>query len=267
MGLWILAGTWSAGEELDGVVPDYVIDELASTPAMANQLVLAGLWEVYEGPSTIPNQCSTDPVGRSTIPTLSGWRFRNWGKYQPTRAQLEETREKERIRKASYRQSHRDTTGTPTGRTVGHHPESEHPDPTRPDPTRPIEEPDGSSSPTSALVIADRQDVERVCLHLAERIEANGAKKPTIGKTWHDAARLLIDNDGRSEQEIHGAIDWCQTDEFWRSNILSMPKLREKFDTMRLQAKRANTTKPRNGDIDWDAAFARAKATDERNSA
>jgi hypothetical protein len=32
------------------------------------------------------------------------------------------------------------------------------------------------------------------------------------------------------------AIDWCQSDPFWRANILSMPKLREKYETLRLRA-------------------------------
>lgn len=81
-----------------------------------------------------------------------------------------------------------------------------------------------------------REDVERLCLHLADRVERNGAKRPTITKRWRDAARLLIDADGRSEEQIRKAIDWCQDDEFWRSNILSMPKLREKYDQLRLKA-------------------------------
>jgi hypothetical protein len=37
------------------------------------------------------------------------------------------------------------------------------------------------------------------------------------------------------------AIDWCQDDEFWRSNVLSMPKLREKYEQLRLQASRRRT--------------------------
>ena len=50
----------------------------------------------------------------------------------------------------------------------------------------------------------------------------------------------MLDRDGRTEQQIHAAIDWCQADEFWRSNVLSMPKLREKYDQLRLQAQRRN---------------------------
>ncbi|WP_371796008.1 hypothetical protein [Streptomyces sp. NBC_01718] len=84
-----------------------------------------------------------------------------------------------------------------------------------------------------------RDDIERVCDHLADRVEQNGSKRPTITKAWRTAARLLLDKDGRTEEQVHGAIDWCQDSDFWRSNVLSLPKLREKYDTLRLQATRA----------------------------
>lgn len=90
----------------------------------------------------------------------------------------------------------------------------------------------GSPEPTR------RDDVERLCTHLANRVAANGSKRPTVGKGWRDAARLMLDRDGRTEEQVRRAIDWSQDDEFWRSNILSMPKLREKYDQLRLQAQR-----------------------------
>jgi len=84
----------------------------------------------------------------------------------------------------------------------------------------------------------DRPDVERLCQHLADRITANGSRPPVITGKWRDAARLLLDKDGMTEQQVHAAIDWSQDHEFWRGNILSMPKLREKYDQLRQQAKR-----------------------------
>jgi hypothetical protein len=87
-----------------------------------------------------------------------------------------------------------------------------------------------------------RADVERLCIHLADRVEANGSNRPTITDRWRTAARLMLDADGRDEAEIHRAIDWCQNDTFWRANVLSMPKLREKFDQLRLQAQRTATS-------------------------
>ena len=48
----------------------------------------------------------------------------------------------------------------------------------------------------------------------------------------------MLDRDGRTEEQVSTAIDWCQDNEFWRANILSMPKLREKYDQLRMQAMR-----------------------------
>jgi hypothetical protein len=84
-----------------------------------------------------------------------------------------------------------------------------------------------------------RPDVERLCEHLADRIEGNGSLRPAIGKTWRQAARLLLDKDGRTEEQVHRAIDWCQDDAFWKGNIESMPTLRRQYDRLRLHAQRA----------------------------
>jgi hypothetical protein len=127
--------------------------------------------------------------------------------------------------------------------------------PTRPDPTHTsisneIEEQPFSSA--IAALLADlppglqlREDVEKICRHLADRIEGNGSKRPSITKGWRDAARLMLDKDGRTEEQVHAAIDWCQDSEFWRGNILSLPKLREKYDQLRLQAMRERAAPPR----------------------
>ncbi|MGW8988689.1 HNH endonuclease [Streptomyces zhihengii] len=124
------------------------------------------------------------------------------------------------------------------------------------------EERKGSSSELAPLdpdPAPVREDVERLCQHLADRIEQNGSKRPTITKTWRDAARLMLDRDGRTEDQIHGAINWCQDNSFWRSNVLSMPKLREKYDAMRLQAER-----PAPGAKVVPIGAARPSTTDQR---
>ena len=41
-----------------------------------------------------------------------------------------------------------------------------------------------------------------------------------------------------TQEQVSAAIRWCQSDEFWRSNILSMSKLRDKYEQLRLQASR-----------------------------
>lgn len=92
-------------------------------------------------------------------------------------------------------------------------------------------------APTPAQVPV-RDDVTRICEHLKNRLIANGCKTPTITKAWEDAARLMLDRDNRTEEQIITAINWATADEFWRSNILSMPKLRAKYDQLRLAAQR-----------------------------
>lgn len=91
-----------------------------------------------------------------------------------------------------------------------------------------------------------RPDVEDLCKHLADRIEGNGSNRPTITKQWRDSARLLLDKDGRTADQVRRAIDWCQDDDFWRGNVLSMPTLRKQYERLRLQAQRAGV-KPASG--------------------
>jgi hypothetical protein len=92
-----------------------------------------------------------------------------------------------------------------------------------------------------------REDVERLCVQLADRIEGNGSKRPAITQRWRDSARLMLDLDKYTEQQIRTAIDWCQGNEFWRRNVMSMPKLREQYERLRLEAKdeRKNGGKPK----------------------
>lgn len=67
-------------------------------------------------------------------------------------------------------------------------------------------------------------------------ISANGSRVPVRNKANVDAMRLLIERDKRSPDEIAHVIGWCTTDSFWKSNILSAAKLRDKYDQLRLKA-------------------------------
>lgn len=89
-----------------------------------------------------------------------------------------------------------------------------------------------------------RDDVQALCEHLSSRLTENDVKH-SIGKGWHDAARLLIDRDRRDLDEARRLIDWATSDSFWRTNILSMPKFREKYDQLRLKAQEKGTSNVR----------------------
>ena len=81
-----------------------------------------------------------------------------------------------------------------------------------------------------------RADVDELCQHLADLMIANGCKPPTITPQWRTAARLMLDNDGRSFERAMHLLDWCQNDPFWKTNIHSMPKFRTQYDQLRLRA-------------------------------
>jgi len=55
---------------------------------------------------------------------------------------------------------------------------------------------------------------------------------------WADAIDKLIRIDKKDPAEVREVITWCQRDEFWKANIRSGGKLREKYDTLVLQMRR-----------------------------
>jgi hypothetical protein len=57
---------------------------------------------------------------------------------------------------------------------------------------------------------------------------------------WIRQCRLLREADGKSASEIETIIRFSQKDGFWKTNILSMPKLREQWDQLYMKAKRAS---------------------------
>ncbi len=88
-----------------------------------------------------------------------------------------------------------------------------------------------------ALVSDKRPDVEAVCDHFADQREALGSKRPTVTAKWRNEARLMLDRDERTSEQVHACIRWLFSSEhkdakFWRTNIRSVPKLREEYDRL-----------------------------------
>lgn len=202
--------------------------------------------------------------------TGSGYRISGWLKWNKSAEEMDKERKRDRARKTNGETApDEDFSGTDTGTDVGSRtgtdagkvPGSHAPIQVTTSQSNPL-----SSSRAVALPEPPRDDIESICNHLATRIHENGAKRPTIGKTWLTEARLLIDRDGRDFQEIHQTIDWCQADSFWKTNILSMPKFREKYDQLLLKSKQPAPRQQQQatlGTTDWDAKMARARALDE----
>jgi hypothetical protein len=71
---------------------------------------------------------------------------------------------------------------------------------------------------------------------LADLIEANGIKRPTVTDKWHQEIERLNRLDGYSYEQIEKTIRWVQQDSFWRSNVLSPAKLRKQFGALQLKS-------------------------------
>jgi hypothetical protein len=76
-----------------------------------------------------------------------------------------------------------------------------------------------------------------LCRRLAELMLANDpkAKVEPESKRWLDSARLLVDTDDRHFEEALAVLEWSQADEFWRTNVLSMPTFRKQYAKLRMR--------------------------------
>lgn len=97
------------------------------------------------------------------------------------------------------------------------------------------------------VAIATNPIYESLANYLADCIELNGSKRPTVSDAWIKDIRLLIERDGRTPEQVQKAIDWSSNNGFWRSNILSPNKLRQKYDQLRLNAESENRSKQPKG--------------------
>lgn len=52
---------------------------------------------------------------------------------------------------------------------------------------------------------------------------------------WAKDFDLMIRRDKIDADDIAEVIEWCQKDSFWRSNILSGKKLREKYQQLKMK--------------------------------
>lgn len=91
-----------------------------------------------------------------------------------------------------------------------------------------------------------RPDVEALCNRLVELMVARGCRTKPVTDAWRTEARLLLDKDGIHPQFAMDVLEWSQKSSFWKTNILSIPKFREKWDTLYQQAERECGPHPNN---------------------
>ena len=66
-------------------------------------------------------------------------------------------------------------------------------------------------------------------------------KKPSM-ETWANTIRLMRESDGHTHNDIMDLFRFANSDSFWKSNILSPAKLREKWDVLTI--KKGDTSAP-----------------------
>ncbi len=59
---------------------------------------------------------------------------------------------------------------------------------------------------------------------------------------WSDEMRKLIEIDKQDKQLVKNVMDWATTDSFWKTNVLSAKKLRDKFGELAIKMKASSTT-------------------------
>ena len=90
-------------------------------------------------------------------------------------------------------------------------------------------------------------EINTILDYLDNQLKAAQLPLPNRTKHNRDAVRLMLTKDGHTFNQIIAAIDWTFQDEFWRTNIRSASKLREKWGQLRGAAQRQQNTTPRRG--------------------
>ena len=108
--------------------------------------------------------------------------------------------------------------------------------------------------------------------HLIDLLKINNpnVKIPQSLDKWNDEMDKLERIDNYDFMQIRSVIDYCQNDSFWKSNILSVPKLREKIGTLMMQMQRPKGNQNSQGSNGKVSAFERlqqlAKEEEQREA-
>jgi hypothetical protein len=96
------------------------------------------------------------------------------------------------------------------------------------------------SPPRERAFRSDPDPILVLCQRLATHIRSNDPKADPNPESerWRREMRLLLTARKGDVEEVERIIDWCQTDSFWHSNILSPTKLRAQFTQLVLKAKK-----------------------------
>jgi hypothetical protein len=225
IGVWALAVSYAHEHSTGGVVSAAFVKERLPNKREREQVVAA--------------LTSVAPGERNALwsPVEGGWQIHNFGK----RAAFHTVEEMEAISEA------RSLAGR-KGAEKRWQTNSKPPSNLPPDLPSPLPQGAIDDKERKALrAMEERPELLSLCDRLAMAICQNDPKANVAprSKRWLDAARLLLDQDHRTIEEVEHVIDWCQADEFWRPNIVSMGKLRKQFTQLLLKSRQQASNGPR----------------------
>jgi hypothetical protein len=207
---------------------------------LSDGVVTDAVWRKHTTPK-VAAELTDGPHGPLAERVQGGYYMHDYLEHQRSRAEVDALREK-RSRAGSMggrakaeRVASATAGATANVKQARSKPVAESDTETEPSPT-------GEGTSEAAPSDTPRPDVEALCDLLADLIEANGVKRPTVTQRWRDAARLLMDRDEYTAEQVEWIARWATSHEFWRANILSMPTLREKFGQLKLQATAGRST-------------------------
>ena len=92
-------------------------------------------------------------------------------------------------------------------------------------------------------LFVEDSDEFRLAVYLEKHILRNNPdfKKKNL-QSWAKQFDLLLRVDKRKIKEVRKLIEWCQTDSFWMTNILSASKFKKQYDQLKIKF---NTPKPK----------------------
>lgn len=238
MYLHIAAMGWCNENLTDGIIPKETIPDLVftrKTKKLAGFLVKIGEWEEKNGDFFI----------------------KNYGEEQETKAEIKQKREQNAERQRRYREKQKQEDVSNQAKNVGTNLSNvTHTNASRNALVTKGVTPSNTDTDTDTDIDIDTDKkknkkekgpkqkhvaVVELCDHLAEHIALNTDRRPSVGEQWLVEMDRLIRLDGRDPELILQVIDWCQADEFWRGNILSSKKLREKFDQLLVRMRSAGS--------------------------
>lgn len=107
IGLWVLAGSYCARYKLDGFISTAQLRRLGLDLELATLLVEAGFWVEGDHRDVSPGESPGDNPGESP-PRVPGYTFRDWLKWNESKADVEARRERDREKKRKQRTKSQD---------------------------------------------------------------------------------------------------------------------------------------------------------------